>query len=864
MRVSLSVTIVAMTSNTSANADVPIYPWTDQSIVLSSFFWGYVLSPILIGQLAKKYGAKWFITIALTIASIFSVLIPFVAQYGSWTVMLCRAIQGFANGSFFPCCHNLLSKWCPLQEKSRLSTFVYAAGPLGMAISMICSGFISATWVGWPYVFYGHGAIGLLLMVVWSILGKNSPTEHKTIDPREKEFIVNSIGNTLNVVQVKTPWTKIPTSLPFLAIIISNLGQVWGVTTLSTNVPRYASKVLGFDITSNGVLSAGPHLLFWVSSFVYSFATDYIITHKIVSTTIARKIANSIGFYVPGIALLILGLISDLENITGATLAMFYIAQGLSSAFLCGYNVNLIDLAPNHAGTLMGISSSLGHVCSIIAPLIVQFIVVNEEDAMQWATVFYISAGIYLASNTFYLIFGSGEIQKWNYVVPLYGARHTQALLLFGLMAISLAMRVSLSVTIVAMTSETSPNADIPIYSWTDQSVLLSSFFWGYVFSPIAAGQLAEKYGAKWFITTALTIASIFSILIPFLAPYGSWTVMLCRVIQGSANGFFVPCCHNLLSKWSPPQEKSRLTAFVYAAGPLGMSISMICSGFICATWIGWPYVFYGHGAIGLLFMVVWCTLGKSSPSEHKTIDPREKEFIINSTGNTLNVVHVKTPWTKIATSLPFWAILISSCGQVWGATTQSTNVPRYVSKVLGFDITDNGILSAGPHLLFWVSSFVYSFAADYIITHKIVSTTIARKIANSIGLYVPGTALLILGSISSLENITGATLAMFYISQGFCSAFLCGYNVNLIDLAPNHAGTLMGISNTLGHVCSIIAPLIVQFIVVNEEDAMQWATVFYISAGIYLASNTFYLIFGSGEIQKWNYVDTENSFSRK
>lgn len=49
-----------------------------------------------------------------------------MAELGSWGVMLCRALQGFCQGFFFPTVHTLLSVWIPLSERSRLGTFAYA------------------------------------------------------------------------------------------------------------------------------------------------------------------------------------------------------------------------------------------------------------------------------------------------------------------------------------------------------------------------------------------------------------------------------------------------------------------------------------------------------------------------------------------------------------------------------------------------------------------------------------------------------------------------------------------------------------------------------------------------------------------
>lgn len=37
-----------------------------------------------------------------------------------------------------------------------------------------------------------------------------------------------------------------------------------------------------------------------------------------------------------------------------------------------------------------------------------------QQNADKWHIVFFIAAAIYAACDLFYVIFGSGEIQKWN------------------------------------------------------------------------------------------------------------------------------------------------------------------------------------------------------------------------------------------------------------------------------------------------------------------------------------------------------------------------------------------------------------------------------------------------------------------
>lgn len=96
-------------------------------------------------------------------------------------------------------------------------------------------------------------------------------------------------------------------------------------------------------------------------------------------------------------------------------MTLLIIVVGINAAVFCGFQVNHIDLAPNHAGTLMGITNGSSNIFSIIAPLVVQVVVYDEADKALWRIVFIIAACWYVASAIFYIFFASGEIQYWNY-----------------------------------------------------------------------------------------------------------------------------------------------------------------------------------------------------------------------------------------------------------------------------------------------------------------------------------------------------------------------------------------------------------------------------------------------------------------
>jgi ACS family sodium-dependent inorganic phosphate cotransporter len=71
------------------------------------------------------------------------------------------------------------------------------------------------------------------------------------------------------------------------------------------------------------------------------------------------------------------------------------------------------------------------------------------------------------------------------------------------------------------------------------------------------------------------------------------------------------------------------------------------------------------------------------------------------------------------------------------------------------------------------------------------------------------------------------------------------GFAVNHMDVAPRHAGTLMGITNTAGAIPGIIGVFVTGLIL---ELTGSWIIVFSLAGGVTLFGLVFYLMFSSGE----------------
>ncbi|KAG5865887.1 hypothetical protein JTB14_037307 [Gonioctena quinquepunctata] len=127
IKVSMNIAIVAMTDQTMvSNSTIPTYNWTDKNVIMSSFFWGYVMPQIGAGWVATHYGPKWFLVGSMTASSLTGFLIPTIAaHFGSCGVMICRAVQGLCQGFIVPSIHTLLAKWLPPDERGTFPSLVY-------------------------------------------------------------------------------------------------------------------------------------------------------------------------------------------------------------------------------------------------------------------------------------------------------------------------------------------------------------------------------------------------------------------------------------------------------------------------------------------------------------------------------------------------------------------------------------------------------------------------------------------------------------------------------------------------------------------------------------------------------------------
>ncbi|KAF5296498.1 hypothetical protein FQR65_LT01487 [Abscondita terminalis] len=453
-------------------------------------------------------------------------------------------------------------------------------------------------------------------------------------------------------------------------------------------------------------------------------------------------------------------------------------------------------------------------------------------------------------------------------------ARHILGILGFFGFANVYAMRVNLSVAIVAMVNHTHsgdhdngsstfdhcpiPNVTNPTvlpegpFNWNEktQGIVLGSFFYGYVLTQVPGGRLAEMFGGKIVFGCGLLTTAIFTLLTPIAAQVNFTFFIIVRVIEGMGCDF--PSNARNDSTLDPPLERSKFAAYVYAGANFGTIVSLPVSGWLCGLEFmgGWPMAFYVFGATGIVWLVFWILLIYDTPTSHPRICRQEQAFILASIGPQDEDDRAPVPWLDMATCLPLWAILVTMCGQAWAFYTQLTELPTYMSEILHFDIQQNSILSAIPYFTSWIGGILISMFADWLLTKGYLSLSTSYKIFNSIASIIPSLGLLGVAWLGCDRILVQVILSL---TAAFTGATFAGCSTNHIALSPKYAGTMYGITNAAGNICGFLAPYAIGMIIQGKETLGQWRIVFYLAAGINMGTNLFYVAFASAREQPWS-----------
>lgn len=387
------------------NMSIAILPMAEQfgwdtatiGIVQSSFFWGYLLTQVLGGVWADKFGGKRVLSFGVIWWSLATALTPVAASLGLPVLLVMRAFMGVGEGVAMPAMNNLLSRWVPVGERSRSLALVYSGMYTGSIMGLALSPQMVAK-LQWPSVFYVFGFVGIFWFLAWEKNSSSSPAVDDKISIEEKEYITSQTIQQKEGTQV--PWKLLLSKRPVWALILSHFCHNWGTFILLTWMPTYYNQVLGLDLMKSGFYSVLPWITMALAANVGGWIADAMV-QKGVSVTRTRKIMQSIGFLGPAFFLTQLGKVTSVGGAVGCMMA----CQGLDACSQSGLYSNHQDIAPRYSGVLLGMSNTAGVLAGVLGTAATGMILKSGT----WDDVWRVAICLYLVGTLIWNLFSTGE-----------------------------------------------------------------------------------------------------------------------------------------------------------------------------------------------------------------------------------------------------------------------------------------------------------------------------------------------------------------------------------------------------------------------------------------------------------------------
>ncbi|WP_404808360.1 MFS transporter [Mangrovibacter yixingensis] len=352
-RAAMSVGIPFMTD------DLHLSP-TDSGLLLSAFFWSYVLFQLPGGWLVDRLGPR--ITFALSSLGWGLATAACGLANGITALLGFRFVLGAVEAPAYPASSSTVTRWFPRQERSFAAATFNNGSKIGGTLAIPLISFLIAL-VGWRMTFVLSGVIAIIWAIIWYVWYRE-PQEHRAISAEELAFIEanqdDQTGHPMSVRQLISQRTVQAMMAGFFCInFVSYFFFTW--------FPSYLVDTFHLSLMKLGLLGMLPGIAAIVGGWCGGLLSDSLV-RKGYSLSIARKIPLVGGML--GSASIGLAAFSPTVGLALAALCFANFAATFASAALWALPS---DVAPNKANvaTIGGIQNMAANLAGIISPVLI-------------------------------------------------------------------------------------------------------------------------------------------------------------------------------------------------------------------------------------------------------------------------------------------------------------------------------------------------------------------------------------------------------------------------------------------------------------------------------------------------------------
>lgn len=362
-RVNLSVATPTLMKELNLSAD-------QMGVLMSAFYWSYVLVMIPAGVLLVKFGAKTLLTVSCFLWGLATAATALV--HGFWSFMAVRILLGVAEGPAYPAAAQVVSVWIPKRERTLASACFDSCARVGSGIAPPLVAWLIVHF-GWQASFVVTGIIAMAYSLYWHAT-YHEPDKHPKVSREEIDYIrqdevINQDGHvvTTKPVPVLELFTYKKTVLLFIGYFTYT--YYWHVFT--SWIPAYLVQARSMDLKTMGFAAMIPFILGIIAEIYGGWFFDGLL-RKGYNLNKVRRVGMAICLMGGSSTMLLAVQAPDpVWTVAFLSLSMVVYSFGASNVWSLDN-----DIAPyGQAGTISACKNATGNLSGLVAPLISGFLI---------------------------------------------------------------------------------------------------------------------------------------------------------------------------------------------------------------------------------------------------------------------------------------------------------------------------------------------------------------------------------------------------------------------------------------------------------------------------------------------------------
>ena len=348
-----------------------------------------------------------------------------------------------------------------------------------------------------------------------------------------------------------------------------------------------------------------------------------------------------------------------------------------------------------------------------------------------------------------------------------------------------------------------------------DYALILSCFMVAYAIGQTAFGKIFDQVGTRVGFLLSILIWSVSIALHAVAKSVVSFGIFRFTLGFGEAGNW--PGATKSNAEWFPVKERALAQGIFNSGASLGAVVSAPIIAWLYVS-IGWQATFVVVAALGLIWIIPWLIVYKSSPDSHPWITEEEREFILKGQKpepefGAKAVEDYKPSLRELLQHKESWAVILMRffIDPVWWLFVSW--LPIYLADQFGFDVKQIGLFAWVPY----VGAALGSIFGGWLVgiwLRKGWSVNKARK------------SIIYLGCLIMLPPlIMTAYAATPLIAVLLIAIILFGFQVSIgnIQTLPSDyfsgktVGSLAGVSGSAAVIGVLITTWIVPVITVNS-----------------------------------------------